>query len=107
MFIVGAVAGFVILGAVQWWFVQSPRARAMQFFTVVFPIAWVILSSLVIAGIVGLVVSVQLGRERRRTVRVSEIERLVRLHGQGLIDDEELASALHNAVQQDSAKRGA
>lgn len=97
MLIAGSVAGFVILGVVQWWFLQRPGSTRL--FSVLFPIAWLILSSLLVAGIVGLVVSIQLRREQHQTDRVLEMERLVHLHGEGLIEDEELAAALHTTVQ--------
>lgn len=93
-----ATAGFVVLGAGQLWFFSRPRSTMLG---VLFPMGYVLFNALLVAGIVGLVVSLQLRHEtRRHPHRVSHMEALVRLHGQGAIDDEELLRALRDTVRE-------
>lgn len=83
-------------GAGQLWFFSRPRSTMLG---VLFPMGYVLFNALLVAGIVGLVVSLQLRHETRRNPRVSHMEALVRLHDQGAIDDEELLRALRDTVR--------
>lgn len=95
--VAASVAGFAVLGAGQLWFFRRPRPMAL--FSVLFPIGYVILNALLVSGVVGLVVSTILRRERRQADRASQIEVLVRLHADGIIDDTELAHELRDTVR--------
>lgn len=95
--VAASAAGFAVLGAGQLWFFRRPRS--MVLFSVLFPIGYVILNALLVSGVVGLVVSAMLRRERRRADRASEIEVLVRLHADGVIDEEELARELRDTFR--------
>lgn len=95
--VAASAVGFAVLGAGQLWFLRRPRS--MTLFSVLFPIGYVIVNGLFVSGVVGLVVSAILRRERRRTDRVSKMEVLARLHADGVIDDAELAHELRDTVR--------
>lgn len=101
--VAASAAGFVVLGAGQLWFFRRPRSMAL--FSVLFPIGYVILNALLVSGVVGLVVSAMLRRERRQADRAEEMEVLVRLHADGVIDDTELAHELRDTRSIEDAER--
>ena len=92
-----SAAGFALLGLGQGWLFRRPRA--MGLFNFLIPVGFAIVSALLVSGIVGLVVTAVIRRERRRSDLVPRVEVLVRLHADGVIDDAELARNLGDTVR--------
>lgn len=82
--VAGSVLGTGALAVAQAWFFRRPQPNMTL--SLLFSVGFMILAAVLVAGIVGVVVSIQLRRDRRRMFRAARSDVLAELVAEGAID---------------------